>query len=374
MISTIALPLVLAATVLRSSDDENSSTTEWVHGPLDQALAKAQAKDQWVLIYFWMEDSEFCQRLYGDTLLQEKAVAEMQNFVCLNAPITEPEGNQLLKQFGVSTIPSLLFLSANGQVQDAVPGYVDLAEFLDQTRRILSDTGTVGSYRRAVEQAPEDLNRRLDLASKLDFVGANAEGDSLRQSIREIDPRGDTEAGARLLLGDALTAVREAAPDPSDPSTFDLEGLKRELESLRHGSVQFEAWQWIADVALQKGNRVEEKEALREAWRCVPEARRAFWGQFLVKRHWEMRRELTEKERKLTLSVAEAVSKEARSVLKQNPSANVPLALVLQRLAMAYSLNRKSSQAKKAIAEALELEPENLSHQQLRDTIQAESR
>ena len=117
---------VLAAALLSSLPGHGADEVPWFQGPFSAALEKAGAEGKLVFAYFWMDSSEYCVRVYGETINTESAAVELNDFVCFSANATQPEGGELIKRYNVTTLPTMLVLSPDGQVDDAILGFIPL--------------------------------------------------------------------------------------------------------------------------------------------------------------------------------------------------------------------------------------------------------
>ena len=352
---------------------------EWVHSDLEAALTQARGGGKGVAIYFWMEGSAFCSRMYGETLTDPRAATALEGWTCVSADVGS-EGAPLFARYSVTTLPAVLFLTREGIADDAILGFIPIASFESEVARIEGGEGTVRALEAAVAAAPDDLALRLQLAVKLGDVGRADDGKAMIESIKRDDPDGETVVGARILLSEARDAVRDAAADPADPNTWDLEPLIRRVERTRPPEVRFEGWDLVARTRLTRGERSEAFDAWREAHRVVPDERLVELAFQVGDAAWSARDDLRNRDEKLFLDLAEALVEELEAeseaaeaaaaaegegdagsdappppVEEEEPGAT--LADGLELLARAWAVNGKRRQALQAIERALELEP-----------------
>jgi len=355
----------------------------WHAGSFASALGEADEGRTLVAAYFWMDGSEYCARLYQETLQAPETVAALSELVCYSVSATEPAGANLVRRLGVSTLPTVLFLGPGGEPEDAILGFVPPADFVAVVERIRLGQGTVSAARAAAAEAPDDLALRLALANKLAHVGATGESEELVASIRRDDPDGRTVVGARLALYDVMQRVLDAATDPADPTTIDLAPLYDHVRSIRPATVLFEAWEWIGDIEARRGDRAALRRARMAAWPHLPDAQLGDWGAEVVDRFWDMREELDQEEKAFALEVALAASNRALELLA-TPADSTPgeeprdfsgyVADRFDGLARCYHLNGKREEALAAVRRALELDPGVASHQTLLDWLLANGR
>ena len=362
--STWIALIPLTADLAAGSPNQTPNETEW-QSSLPAALSKAEADGRPILVYFWLDGSSFCQQIYADTLTTEEGVKELSHFVCVSVEANQAQARELVQRFGVSTLPTLVILDSQGQAEDAIEGYIPLEGFLVESQRIRNGTKTVSDWRRQAEAAPEDLDVRLRLALQLEHVGLVDESNLLQTSIREDDPRGLTIAGAQLQLWDAFAAVRNAASDPSDSRTYELKTLYQHMARVKPKAVRLEGWRWIADVEMQRGDRVKERAALTKVWEFLPEGTSGLdTGFSMLGRFFQMEVELTKKERRLAMEIAKRMALEAA----RSPG-SVKQPFVHHAHAMALAINGDRKRALQEAEKAVELDPDTPVHQRLRDLL-----
>ncbi len=353
------------------------STAEipWYGGPFDGALRRAGLRDGLVLVYFWMDESEFCKQLYQETLQSPETVAALAGFTCVSAKATDARGAELVARFGVKTLPTLLFLRPDGQAEDALLGYISAASFRQHLDRIRAGTDTVGDLQQRAEAAPDDLVLRYKLAQTLIHVGRIREGDELVASIRAEDPDGRTVIGAQLALYDMQAAIRSAAPDTSDPTTYELAPAYDHVRRIRPREVAFEGWNWIAALENAGGRRERARAAWMEAFPFVSELEITDWADEVVWALWDARQNLTKREQRFALDVAQRAVARALTLLEPGTATAPPpdeelvryVARMHDALACAWYMNKKRDKAIATLQRSLELDPGVAEHLALLD-------
>ena len=364
-IRAFLLPLCIAAGLASAGTPD----IEW-HDSLSAARTAAQAESRPILVYFWLDGSEYCKRMYAETLTTEAGAAALAKFECVSVPAGSAGARTLIDRFGVSTLPTLVFADSEGVAEDAVRGFMALDPFLAESTRILRGEKTVSDWRAQAAAAPEDLDVRLQLALQLEHVGQVDESARLQASILTDDPEGESDASAQLQLYEVLDSVRAAASDLSDPGTYPLEALYAYLPEIKPKAIQYEAWKWIADVERQKGDRSKERAALASVWRLAPPQRpRVVAGFKLLERYFVMDVELSDAERRLTLDVAQGIETEAGD--DPNPTQR---AHVHHAYAVAYAINGERAKALAALDRAVEASPDDPQHAPLREALKARAK
>lgn len=340
--------------------------TEWLSS-LDAARTAARGSGRPIALYFWLEDSSFCQRMYTETLTSERGADELAHFVCVSVPVDGDNAAQLVQRFGVSKLPTLVFTNADGETEDAIRGFIDVEGFVTELQRIRRGEMTVSAWRSQAAASPEDLDVRLQLALQLAHVGQTAESQRLQQSILEADPRGETVAGAQLALYDVFSVITGSAPDASDPSTYELRPLYEHMPRVTPAPVLYEGWKWIADVEMQRGDRPRERVALGHAFdNAEPGEQSVSLGFSLLQRFFAMQDELSDSERALATRVGAHIEAETEKV----PDFDKHDQLHHVR-ALALAINRERELALAEIEKAQALAPDQVLHQRLRDLLRA---
>ena len=349
-----------------ASQDAPPESVEWVTS-LTAARERAKAEGLPILLYFWLDGSDFCRRMYGETLTAEEGTRELAHFVCASIQADRAEARELVQRFGVARLPTLVFANSEGHAEDAIEGFIPLEGFLAESRRVRRGEGTVSDWRGRAEAAPDDLDVRLRLALQLEHVGQLEECARLQASIKAHDPEGRSVAGAQLHLYDAFAAVRRASPDASDPSTYELAELYRHMLGVTPPEIRFEGWKWIADIEQQRGDRVKERAAWSAVWDSgFDSPLRLDAGFSLLQRFFQMEVELSSEERLLAWSVVEVMTEKAGKGPGQvNPS------FVHHAKALGLAINGRREEALREAKEAVELSPEVSIHQRLLSLLQS---
>ncbi len=330
---------------------------DWTGGPFEDALARAEKENRSVLVYFRMQGSQHCGRFESDCLTNADVQGELGAFICYRADLADPATSGLVSRFSVTTLPTTLIVTSKASVDDALFGYQPVQEFLLQIRRIKSGQQTVTAYEKAMGAVPEDANRVFDLAMKLDWVGARERCLALLDDIRRGDPEGRTLIGARVILWRVTRAILDAAENPADPRTYDIQKLYDLMNRIRHEEVLFQGWNWASQVEMAKGRRTAARAATQQAWKNVPEEDLVIWGTEAVMEYWSYRAELTTQDRQFAFRVAKRVAARARR-LDQKGDGGKGQALVarsLDAMACAYHIQGKQKQALAAVQKAVDI-------------------
>lgn len=337
---------------------------EWFQGPHMSALGKARSEQRPLLVYFWMDGSAQCKRLFGESLSDAKVVGALDGMICQGIDIATGQGAKMVQQYGVVTLPTLLFLDSKGERLDAVLGFIAGPQLVTELNRIKSGVGTVKDFRQQLEVAPDDLALMHRLAVKLRDIGDQAGHDELVATILERDPKGETPTGARL----AFWAVRTDALKGVPPKDVELKAVKAHAKRIRVDAVAFEAWTWIAGFEFEREQRPAAREAFRAAFDCIAEADVLNFGMQTARTYWLMRDELDRKDKSFMLKLARLSAERARKLESgddgfgntewEAETYEQYLAMALDSLAMAEYVNGHSKAAIALLEESLQLWPD----------------
>lgn len=362
-LTALALAACTAISLPANSPDRPGEL-EWFHGPFAAAQAKAKATQMPMLVYFWKDGSKLCGQLYTESLATPDAASALSDYVCYSAQLEH--GSDLFHQFNVKTMPTVLMLAPDGQIEDGIVGYIERDGFFAELERIRKGNGTISAMRSQVEQEPDDLELHYKLALKLNDLGDVEGHDALIDTIRAKDPDGRTATGADLAW---RSTVKEIFKSVSDAKDADLAPMYAFLAECKQDDALFAGWDWVSQIEYAKGNRVAMREAALKAWRHIPEDRITEWGTETAMKAWRMRDELSKKERKLALKIATQAVEKAEQWATENPEQAASekvrrfFARGLNTLACCQHMNGMHAEASRTMTRALELDPENEQYQ-----------
>lgn len=111
------------------------------HGELNQVLAAARAKHQWVMLDFYADWCVACKEMEHYTFAEPKVQDALAKAVLLQADVTQnsPDHQALMKQFELIGPPAILFFNPDQQQRPLrVIGYMDSNGFLAQLNQFFS--------------------------------------------------------------------------------------------------------------------------------------------------------------------------------------------------------------------------------------------
>jgi thioredoxin-related protein len=187
----ILVPLVIVATAGIAACQRDASRI-WFKGDLEDALAKASARDTVVMIEFYADWCNWCRRLESDTFSTPAVQRELGQIVSLRLD-AEKEGAVLADRFGVDSYPTMVFLDPNGNEMDRILGYLPPDKFLGRVDRI--QTGdTFLACLRQLEKDPGDVEA-IERS-----VGGLLERSDPEGAIRRIEAFHQATEGDELAL------------------------------------------------------------------------------------------------------------------------------------------------------------------------------
>jgi len=316
----------------------------WFEGSYKDAVRAAKTEDKLIFIDFWTTWCGWCKKLDADTFSADSVVAEMKDVICVNLDAEGMEGGPVARSLGVSSYPTVVFLTADGRPEDFIAGYLGPDEFLVEVRRIKSGKDTLSSFRKRFEADPDDLDARYQYAQKLMRLGGKQEADKELQYIRKVDPEGKSIPMQRLKL-EAL--LKEAVEVYRERQEFNAEAVVKLLADTQHDQICFEGFSTLASLYEQLQQGADCRAAYRKAWATCPDDEKAPFGNTLAWSYWTMRAELEDSDKKLALAAATIAN-------KAEPD-NVNF---LDTFACCNYMNGKKEEARKAMQRCIELQPD----------------
>lgn len=367
--------LLLSASLTAPVEDQ----LQWQTGTFMNATGAAAKEDKNILVYFWSDQSGQCAKLYQETLTQPSIVPALDNFVVYSANTADKAGYALVERFNVKTLPTMLVITPDGEVNDAILGFIGAANLVSEIERIERNEGTVSALATEVEKDPKNLEARQKFAIKLGDVGNKAGFVEQRAAMYELDKKFKELPTAQMRLWE----IQEGAgASEEELLTADVEPMEKFLSKIKHDEVLFSGWQWISQISKHQ----EKPEAARTAqvamWDYIPEEKVARTGNAIAASFYEQREELSKKEKKFALEVALASLESVQAWSTSQgcgegcycggctegcvgeegemlESRELYVARALETVACAYAMNNKRKDAIAAIDRSLAIDPEN---------------
>ncbi|MBI5362268.1 MAG: thioredoxin fold domain-containing protein [Planctomycetes bacterium] len=239
---------------------------DWFQGTYAELLAEAKKTNKPIFMDYWTTWCGWCKKLDSDTFSDAGVVEQMKSVLCYSVdaeqsdPKAEMDGARLAQRYGVRGYPYLVFADPSGELCDRISGYLPPADFLRETRRILSGENTLSELRARVQLEPANLFQRGDYMQRLlqynDPEGARREGAEIRARVERGEGFDPTQPYERWRVADLLRRAGDEA------------GANAQLDAVR----QFGApgVQWLArraafDTAVGQVNRGFQTEKKLDA-------------------------------------------------------------------------------------------------------------
>ena len=179
------------------------SGIRWVP-TLDEAEKKSKQLKNPVLAYFYLRDSDYCQKLEDGVLADKSVVAAAEEFVCvrIDAVKDADEAHKL----DVRGAPTILFLDGEGNEMSRIAGLVDKDQLLSKLSEAKRSKLTFREARRLAMQNPADVQANWKVAETYLEEGNEELAEPHLRNVIEHD--GDNQYGytdkAMFALGFAL--------------------------------------------------------------------------------------------------------------------------------------------------------------------------
>lgn len=364
----------LASVLFVNTTLTSPAPADWVH-TLAEAKALATTSQKPILIYCWADGSEYCTKLYQDTLSAAGAGTALSNFVCFSAKHGGAGVKEMFAQYGVQTLPTMLFVQPSGKADDLIQGFIPAGEFVVELDRIKSGKDTVSDLEARVAAATagseDDIDARWKLAGKVQALGEGDRHDELMASIREVDPKGKTLVGARMLLQELTTKIagKDGYSDEESEadrlqriSSWNLAPLYAHAKSTGLKEAKHEAWQQIGNMEAKREDMQAAFKAYRAAWKTCPEDKVVDWSNDIARWVIKSAEHRTSKEKKFALELATKALATLEKRLKEDPPGKSEhlkyekyQAYCWNTIAWALHINGKQKPAVKAATMAVKL-------------------
>ena len=367
------VPLLSASLLFSALSAPGHGPVEWVH-TLADAQARANTEQKPILVYCWGDGSEFCGKLYSETLNAAEVGEPLGQFVCYSAKHGGPGAAEVFEKFGVRTLPTMVFLTSAGVADDLIQGFIPPADFVGELARIRRGEGTVGGLRRQMDEAAdgstEDIEARYALAGKVQGLGDEATHDELMASIKQLDPSSKTLIGARLHMGDIVKAIVGEDGDgeyseeaqKAKAAKWDLAPLYAHVKTAALPAAKHEAWQKIGNMEVARSDMQAAFTAFRSAWKTCPDDKVVDWSNDIARWIVKNATDRTSKEKKFALELAQSALEKLQAQLKKSPPTGDEKEMYANYTAYCWNtvawcqhINGKKSDAVKAATRCLEL-------------------
>ncbi len=191
------LPLLAFILVLGNCTKETPAFP-WIEGDYTTALSKVRADNgKLVMLEFSTDWCVWCKRLAADTWTNQTVIDFAgQHLIPLEIDAEKGDGIELAKKYHIGGYPTMVFVNADGEEFDRIPGYLPADDMVKELTRITSGVDTYPALRARVEANPDDAKLLVQFAQKtedmqgltgslplweklFDLAGSNADEKSL---------------------------------------------------------------------------------------------------------------------------------------------------------------------------------------------------
>lgn len=210
----LILPLIATVLVLGNCSTE-SPTFPWVQGGYDDALTKAKSdNDKLVMVEFSTEWCSWCKRLDAQTWPDPQVIeVARQHLVPVEIDAEKGDGIELAKKFRIGGYPTMVFLNAEGEEVDRIPGYLPAEDMVGELTRIVNGIDTYPTLKARLEENPNDPGLLIQFAQKVENMSGLEGAVSYWEKILDLaEADGDQRALSRFKIAQH-TVEQTASPD-----------------------------------------------------------------------------------------------------------------------------------------------------------------
>lgn len=142
----------------KESEDKDNLTWE---SDLETAVKKAKEKDTMVMIYFYIAGNKNLAGYEKDVVSQPAVIKLSEKFFCLK--VEKNKEKKIAEQFGVGSVPNVMFITGDKKKIGRIRGYVKSSEFSEKVEEIYESIKNEKDAREVLRKQPEDLEANLKL-------------------------------------------------------------------------------------------------------------------------------------------------------------------------------------------------------------------
>ena len=154
-----------------------------------------------VMIDFWGTTCNPCHRLFNETFVDPDIVAFANtHFHAYKIDAWLPENTEVKKSFQIRGVPTLVFMTTQGQEIDRVVGFRPADQMLKEWQRIVDGVDPYPALKQGVESDPENAEKIVALAQKLNGMRPKGDAETMNawSMLREVAP--DTSQDYQLAV------------------------------------------------------------------------------------------------------------------------------------------------------------------------------
>ncbi|HUI63959.1 MAG TPA: thioredoxin family protein [Bacteroidota bacterium] len=159
--------LLFALCTLALCASSSLGDIKFLHGPLSEAVNRAQAEKKPVMIDFITDWCMWCDTLDRNTYTNARVAAFVsENVVPIKIDAEKGEGISIAKKYTVSGYPTILLINTDGEEIDRIVGYQPPEPFLKSLTDYVHGVNTLSQLKVDVQKNPSDARARYMLAAK----------------------------------------------------------------------------------------------------------------------------------------------------------------------------------------------------------------
>ncbi|MCF7797262.1 MAG: thioredoxin fold domain-containing protein [Lentisphaeria bacterium] len=210
----LIVPLIAAVLVLGNCSTENP-TFPWVQGGFDEALAKAKTDDsKLVMIEFSTDWCSWCKRLDAQTWPDPKVIeVAQQHLIPIEVDAEKGDGIELAKKFRIGGYPTMVFLNAEGEEVDRIPGYLPAEDMVGELTRIVNGIDTYPTLKARLEENPNDPGLLIQFAQKVENMSGLEGAVSYWEKVPDLAEADDNQKALSRFKIAQHQVEQSASPD-----------------------------------------------------------------------------------------------------------------------------------------------------------------
>ena len=164
-----------------------------------EATKQAKAQNKLILVDFWADYCGWCKKLDAEVYVSPEFARAAAGVIVVKVD-TQGAESEVAQRYGVSGLPTILFLTPEGKTLGRIGGYLPTAQFMPMMQNSVDLFRAIPGVKARFAANPNDLGAAqgaMEVFAKLDdFPGA----EKALASIKTLDPQNGDKAQAHALL------------------------------------------------------------------------------------------------------------------------------------------------------------------------------
>jgi len=180
------------------------------------ALAQARTTHKLVMADFYADWCGWCKRMDRDTYTDQKVIRLSQQFIPVRVN-SDREGANAARQYGVTGLPTVLFINSSGRVEDTINGYLPPANFATELTRIAQEHQQIPVLQSRFRAHPQDVEAAGKLADLYARQRDTARAGAVLASAEQRDPHNSRGCLTRAYNDLGAAYVQQGSLDQAIP-------------------------------------------------------------------------------------------------------------------------------------------------------------